>query len=97
MATQETATAQEKQRLTAELDAMRQHCELFLRRYVVLSWPERRAIGQGVVQFMNCMHTDETVKFFVSRTAFAAKLELYGVDVLLGMMPALRLKVGNHS
>ena len=97
VAARERTFAQQKQRLTAELNAIRRHGELFLRKYAVLPWTERREGGQGVVQFMRSTRSDDAVavKFFLSETAFAAELELYGVGVLRGMMPAVRLKVGN--
>ena len=99
MAAQETAFAQKKKRLIVELDAMHEHQELFLGRYSVLPRTERREGGQGVVQFMRNTRSEAAVavKFFLSRAAFAAELELYGVGVLRGMMPEVRLKVRNDD
>eukprot|EP00892_Ulva_mutabilis_P011349 jgi/Ulvmu1/8587/UM045_0030.1 len=93
----ETTVAQQKERLTTELDHMRQHNELFLGQFAVLPWTERREGGQGVVQFMRSARTEEAVavKFFLSRKAFDAELELYKVDVLRSMMPAIRLDLSN--
>eukprot|EP00892_Ulva_mutabilis_P005563 jgi/Ulvmu1/3379/UM158_0002.1 len=85
--------AQQKEQLTKELDRMRRHNELFLRQFAVLPWTQRREGGQGVVQFMRSTRTEESVavKFFLSHAAFNAELELYKVDVLRSMMPAIRL------
>ena len=93
----ETTVTQQKERLTTELDHMRRHNEQFLRQFVVLPWTERREGGQGVVQFMRSARTEEAVavKFFLSRSAFDAELELYQVDVLRSMMPAVRLELSN--
>ena len=93
----ETTVAQQKERLTTELDHMRRHNESFLRQYAVLPWTERREGGQGVVQFMRSARTEEAVavKFFLSRKAFDAERELYKVDVLRSMMPAIRLELSN--
>ena len=99
VAAQETELTQQKKRLIAELEAIREDQELFLRRYSVLPRTERREGGQGVVQFMRSKRSDEAVavKFFLSRTAFDVELELYGVDVLRGLMPTVRLKVSNDD
>ena len=97
VATQEAVFAKQKQLLTAELNAVRKHRELFLGKYTVLPWTERREGGQGVVQFMRSKRSDVAVavKFFLSRTAYDAELELYRVDVLRGMMPEVQLTVAN--
>ena len=93
----ETMVEQQKERLTTELDHLRRHNENFLGQYAVLPWTERREGGQGVVQFMRSARTEEAVavKFFLSRNAFHAELELYRVDVLRSMMPAIRLELSN--
>ena len=93
----EMTLQQQKERLTAELDHMRRRSENFLGQYAVLPWTERREGGQGVVQFMRRERTEEAVavKFFLSRKAFDAEVELYQVDVLRTMMPAIRLELSN--
>ena len=93
----ETSFEQQKERLKTELDHMRRRSENFLRQYAVMPWTERREGGQGVVQFMRSARTEEAVavKFFLSRKAFDAELELYQVDVLRSMMPAIRLEMNN--
>ena len=86
-----------KIQLGYELDHLRSTAELFLGKYVVLSTHERREGGQGVVQFMRSVVTEEAVavKFFLSRSAFEQETALYSNDVLKGMMPATREVVGN--
>ena len=93
----EMTSKQQRERLVTELDHMRRHDELFLGQYAVLPWTERREGGQGVVQFMRSTRTDEAVavKFFLSRTALETELELYDVEVLRSMMPAVKHEVRN--
>eukprot|EP00892_Ulva_mutabilis_P005644 jgi/Ulvmu1/3451/UM016_0071.1 len=97
VATAETTFAQQKERLTKELDSMRAREEQFLGQFAVLPWTERREGGQGVVQFMRCTRTDEAVavKFFLSSSAYHTEVQLYKVQVLRSMMPAIKMEVGN--
>ena len=92
-----TPFVQQKAKLITELDHMRRHNELFLGQYAVLPWTERREGGQGVVQFMRSTRAEEfvAVKFFLSDTAYATEMQLYTVDVLRSMMPAIRMELRN--
>ena len=98
-AASETAVEERKERLRTELDHMRRRGELFLDHYMVLPWTERREGGQGIVQFMRCTRTDKAVatKFFLSRRGFETELELYEVDILRSMMPAVQLTLSNSN
>ena len=88
---------QQKTKLITELDHMRRHDELFLGQYAVLPWTERREGGQGVVQFMRSTRAEEfvAVKFFLTDTAYDTEMQLYEVDVLRSMMPAIRMELRN--
>ena len=79
-------------RLRDELDVMHHTEELFMGMYQVLSGFERREGGQGVVQYMRRVRTDEpvAVKFFLSSAAFTAEMQLHDVPCLRSMMPALK-------
>ena len=76
---------------------MRRRDERFLGQYAVLSWTERREGGQGVVQFMRNTRAEifVAVKFFLSHKAYDTEMQLYKVDVLRSMMPAIRLELRN--
>jgi hypothetical protein len=65
----------------------------------VLSALDRRYGGQGVVQFVRDIHSEESfaVKFFFKRYAFEAELALYEDPVLRSMMPATHGFVGNDA
>eukprot|EP00892_Ulva_mutabilis_P008436 jgi/Ulvmu1/5965/UM026_0088.1 len=95
----ESSAAQQRGRLTAELDSMRHRGEKFLERFVVLSCMERREGGQAVVQFVRCSRHDEpaAVKFFLSRAAFDTEVALYGVPELRSIMPAKLAEAGNSD
>ena len=90
---------QKKHTLGRELDYMRQSDERFLGQFAVLPWTERREGGQGVVQIMRSVRQEEfvAVKFFLSRTAFDAELELYRVEALRNMMPEIKMEVSNNE
>eukprot|EP00892_Ulva_mutabilis_P003554 jgi/Ulvmu1/1570/UM110_0033.1 len=93
----ETSIMQRKERLMTELDGMRARDEQFLGRFAVLPWTERREGGQGVVQCMRSTRTEQfvAVKFFCSRAVYDTELQLYKVDVLRSMMPAIQMEMGN--
>ena len=99
VAAREATFVQQKARLTSELDYMRQHDERFLGYYAVLPWTERREGGQGVVQFMRNTRSEVfvAVKFFLSRSAYDTEMQLYKVDVLRSMMPAIRMELKNSD
>lgn len=65
----------------------------------VLSAMERRSGGQGLVQFVRAVNSEEAfaVKFFFKSAAFDAEVALYQDPVLRGMMPATRGFVGNDA
>ena len=90
---------QQKRLLGHELDYMRQSDERFLGQFAVLPWTERREGGQGVVQIMRSVRLEEfvAVKFFLSRAAFDAELELYRVEALRNMMPEIKMEVSNNE
>ena len=99
VAARETTCAQQKQRLGTELDHMRQSGELFLGQFVVLPWTYRHEGGQGVVQIMRSMRSEDfvAVKFFMSRSAFDAEVELYQAAELRSIMPAIQMEVSNSK
>eukprot|EP00892_Ulva_mutabilis_P004133 jgi/Ulvmu1/2091/UM124_0006.1 len=99
LAAAESTAEDPKKQLIGELDLMRQNSELFIRQFAVLPWTERREGGQGVVQFMRSTRTEEAVavKFFLSRAAYDSELDLYKVEVLRNMMPAVRMDISNAN
>eukprot|EP00892_Ulva_mutabilis_P006547 jgi/Ulvmu1/4264/UM194_0004.1 len=65
-------------RLQRQLDAFGE-ADLFLGRYELLGWRQRRRGGQGVVQFAEdaADGSDYAIKFFLDRAAFLTEAALY--------------------
>eukprot|EP00892_Ulva_mutabilis_P002841 jgi/Ulvmu1/12558/UM090_0045.1 len=85
--------------LQVALDAMCSMQEPLLGRYLPLSAAQRRAGGQGVVQFATVAHTQDqaAIKFYLDRKAFDMERELYTESQLKAMMPAILAVEDNTS
>lgn len=82
-----------REALEGTLDGMSARGDLFLERFRLLGPQNRRAGGQGVVQFALVAHNGSPVaiKFFANRRAFEREEELYLRDGLRDCMPAISL------
>lgn len=81
------------------LDNMHAGDELFMGKFAILGPMERRAGGQGIVQFAVARPTGEpvAVKFFLNRMAFDCEAALYEKEHLRSMMPAVTLVHSNDD
>lgn len=81
------------------LDNMHARDELFMGKFEILGPLERRAGGQGIVQFARAHPYGEPVaiKFFLNRKAFDCEDALYNQQRLRGMMPAVTLIHSNDD
>jgi serine/threonine protein kinase len=72
----------------------------YVGRYVMHSSIERRAGGQGVVQFAHHIsqaNSEYAIKFYTQFDAFARERDLYMEPVLRKMMPATHEFIGNED
>jgi hypothetical protein len=71
----------------------------YVGKYLMMSAADRRAGGQGVVQFARSAFTttEYAVKFYTNRKAFARERDLYMDPLLREMMPATQQMISNED
>jgi hypothetical protein len=90
--------ANDSERLNAVLDRLRSRQQPLFGKYIVQSALDRRAGGQGCIQFVRDANTfvEYAVKFFYDRAAFEHERALYAEAALRPMMAATR-EVGDPA